>query len=137
AFDFVVSPQAPPKENERDAADFIIYIVVHDEKQRPVFLLEVKEDTYRDIPSGRQAADSQMRGRYNNLLYTCPIPILYGLNALGTDIRTYVGDVSNGDVMPPLVYTNPARVVARDYLKNEWDLDILSDEGFNKTKEIV
>ncbi|KAJ6472135.1 hypothetical protein C8R47DRAFT_740225 [Mycena vitilis] len=136
-FDFVVSPQAPPKEKERDAVDSIIYLVVRDAKQRPVFLLEVKDDTHRDVPSLRHAADTQMRDRYNQLLYACPIPTLYGVSAMGTNIRVYAGDVLNEDVSPAVVPTSPTRIVGREYLKNEWNLDLLSDEGFAKIKEIV
>ncbi|KAJ7222070.1 hypothetical protein B0H12DRAFT_1151308 [Mycena haematopus] len=136
-FDFVVSPQAPSKDNDRDTVDSIVYLVVRDKKQRPLFLLEVKDDSHRDLPSLRQAADIQMRDRYNSLIYSCPIPTLYGLSAMGTNIRVYAGDVLNEDVRPALVPTSPTRIVGRDYLKKEWDLDLLSDEGFTKMKEIV
>ncbi|KAJ7186212.1 hypothetical protein GGX14DRAFT_326668, partial [Mycena pura] len=43
--DFVVSPEEPPKENNRDAVDFTVYIIVRDAKQRPVIFLEVKDDS--------------------------------------------------------------------------------------------
>ncbi|KAJ7900976.1 hypothetical protein B0H14DRAFT_3422885 [Mycena olivaceomarginata] len=127
----------PPKEKERDAVDFIVYLVVRDAKQRPVFLLEVKDDTHREVPSLRHAADTQMRDRYNQLLYACPIPTLYGVSAMGTDIRVYTGDVLDEDVSPAVVPTSPTRIVGREYLKNGWNLDLLSDEGFAKIKEIV
>ncbi|KAJ7716885.1 hypothetical protein B0H14DRAFT_3522163, partial [Mycena olivaceomarginata] len=80
----------PAKREGADAVDVIVYLIVRDAKQRPVFLLEVKDDTHREVPSLRHAADTQMRDRYNQLLYACP-------SAMGTDIRVYTGDVLDED----------------------------------------
>ncbi|KAF7371688.1 hypothetical protein MVEN_00025100 [Mycena venus] len=68
-FDFVVAPQAPPTDKSRDTVDFTVYLIVFDvAQQRPVFLIEVKDDAHNLIPIKRKAADKQMREHYDELL---------------------------------------------------------------------
>ncbi len=80
-----------------------------------------------------------MRGRFELMLYDCPLPRLRGLSCLGTAVRVYTGDTETGEVQPPFVSTpSPSNcVLPRDFLEGEWSLDILSQEGFAKMKEIV
>jgi hypothetical protein len=110
-----------------------------DQNRQPVFLVEIKDDSHLASPSKRAAADQQMRSRYNDLLYDCPLPILYGLSAIGTKMRVYTGDTATMLLDPPKVATspNPDRVLDRNYLADRWNVDILSAEGFAKMKEIV
>ncbi|KAJ7022904.1 hypothetical protein C8F04DRAFT_1136463 [Mycena alexandri] len=137
-FDFVVAPQAPPTDKSRDTVDFIVYFIVFDvAQQRPVFLVEVKDDAHNLIPTKRKAADEQMRERYDELLRDCPIPLLYGLSVLGTGMRVYCGNKARKAVTPPFVETNRHFVLPDDYLQDEWSVDILSPGGFSKMKQIV
>ncbi|KAK7015230.1 hypothetical protein R3P38DRAFT_3400414 [Favolaschia claudopus] len=137
-FDFVVAPQAPPNSQSRETVDFIVYFIVFDAaQQRPVFLIEVKDDEHNTIPTKRNAADEQMRGRYDELLRGCPIPLLYGLSVLGTCMRVYCGNKVHKTVMPSFVETDPRFVLPDDYLEGEWSVDILSPPGFSEMKRIV
>ncbi|KAJ6632416.1 hypothetical protein B0H10DRAFT_2427126 [Mycena sp. CBHHK59/15] len=85
-----------------------LYFVVRDPQQRPVFFLAAKDSD--DIHRGTAS------GR--------------------TNLRLHVGDVLE-EATPLYVYTDPVHVVGRDHLKNEWDLDILSDEGFFEIRRLV
>ncbi|KAJ7668861.1 hypothetical protein B0H17DRAFT_1087583 [Mycena rosella] len=108
-----------------------------DQRRQPVFLIEVKDDSPLTAPSKRAAADQQMRARYDGLLYNCPLPLLYGLSVMGTNMRVYIGDAVTMTLNPPRVETSPNCVLDRKYLEDAWNVDILSALGFVKMKEIV
>ncbi|KAJ7645019.1 hypothetical protein B0H17DRAFT_1022901 [Mycena rosella] len=91
-FDYFVAPQAPPRDDTTETVDFVVYLVVMDQRRQPVFLIEVKDDPHLTAPSKRAAADQQMRARYDDLLYNCPLPLLYGLSIMGTNMHVYIGD---------------------------------------------
>jgi hypothetical protein len=78
-----------------------------------------------------------MRARYDDLLYNCPLPKLYGLSVMGTNMRLYTGDAQKMTLDPPRVPTSPNHVLDRTYLENAWNVDILSAEGFAKMKQII
>ncbi|KAF7372030.1 hypothetical protein MVEN_00061300 [Mycena venus] len=121
-FDYFVAPQAPPRDDTTETVDFVVYLVVMDQRRQPVF---------------SHRADQQMRARYDDLLYNCPLPLLYGLSVIGTNMRVYIGDAATMTLNPPRVETSPNRVLDRKYLEDAWNVDILSAEGFVKMKEIV
>jgi hypothetical protein len=52
-------------------------------------------------------------------------------------MRVYTGDAAAMTLNPPWVATSANRVLDRKYLQDAWKIDILSDEGFAKMKEIV
>jgi len=63
SFTFYVAPQCPPRDDSRDALDFIIYLVVFDAEDRPVLLAEIKDGSWAKKASTRSRADEQMRNR--------------------------------------------------------------------------
>ncbi|KAJ6524279.1 hypothetical protein DFH09DRAFT_1189771 [Mycena vulgaris] len=136
-FDFIVAPQAPPADDTRKTVNFIVYILVLDKNRFPVLIVEVEDDSHRAIPSTRDAADTKMRSRFDDLLYACPLPNLYGLSLLGTGMRVYTGDTVTMEVNPPSIERPAGRALDSSFLVNQWDVDILSAEGFAKMKEIV
>ncbi|KAK6966726.1 hypothetical protein R3P38DRAFT_3091571 [Favolaschia claudopus] len=79
-------------------------------RRQPVFLIEVKDDSHLEAPSKRVAADLQMRARFDDLLYKCPLPILHGLSVMGTTMRVYSGDAKAMTLDPPRVPTSPDHV---------------------------
>ncbi|KAJ7033226.1 hypothetical protein C8F04DRAFT_957840, partial [Mycena alexandri] len=85
----------------------------------------------------RKSADEQMRGRYDELLRDCPIPLLYGLSVLSTARRVYCGETARKTVTPPFVETDRHFVLPDEYLQDRWSLDILSPRGFSEMKRIV
>ncbi|KAK6981425.1 hypothetical protein R3P38DRAFT_3114171 [Favolaschia claudopus] len=136
-FDYFVAPQAPPRNDTTETVDFVVYLVVMDKRRQPVFLIEVKDDSHLEAPSKRVAADLQMRARFDDLLYKCPLPILHGLSVMGTTMRVYSGDAKAMTLDPPRVPTSPDHVLDRNHLEGAWNVDILSARGFAKMKEIV
>lgn len=139
SFEFFVSPQSPPSEfAPRDAVDFIVFLVVFDVQRRPVLLARIKDDAWTTRPDLRFKADEQMRQRYDSMLATCRLPHLWGLSLLGTSLRVYRGDVATQYVVPDFEgRPSPGRTFPRNFLEGAWNIDILSQEGFAKMKEIV
>jgi hypothetical protein len=138
SFTFFVAPQHPPDNATKESIDFIVFLVVFDTLRRPVLIAEVKDDSWASNPGLRLEADEQLRRRYNIMLSDCPLPRLWGLSLLGTSVRVYCGDVAARVITPPY-QARPHQdfVVPSGFLQGGWDLDILSQEGFNKMKEIV
>lgn len=138
-FTFYVAPQNPPASDSRDTVDFIVFLVVFNSDDKPVLIVEVKDDSWAQKAELRYRADKQMRDRYGLMLDDCPTPRLWGLSVLGTSVRVYCGDKASYDVTPQAIpRPEPlSRVLSPSFLAGEWDLDLLSQEGFEKMKEIV
>jgi hypothetical protein len=139
SFTFFLAPQTAPDETSPcDTVEFVVFMVVLNQEQRPVLIAEIKDDGWVDKPDMRQRADTQMRQRFDQMLLNCAIPRLYGLSLLGTSLRVYCGHKVTGEVTPPFVgRPDVGRVLPRDFLEGQWDLDILSPNGLKKMQEIV
>jgi len=139
SFTFFLAPQTSPDETStRDSVDFIVFMVILNEEQKPVLFAEIKDERWANEPDKRQRADTQMRQRYDQMLPKCPIPRLYGLSLLGTSLRVYCGDKVTGDITPHFVgRPHPDRILPLDFLTGQWNLDILSQDGLRKMQEIV
>jgi hypothetical protein len=135
SFTFYIAPQNPLRDDSRDS---VVFLVVFDSKDRPVLLVEVKDDSWAEKAKLRYCADDQIRSRYALMLDDCPLPRLWGLSLLGTSARVYCGDKATYEVQPPaIVRPGHSRVLLPTFLAGEWDMDILTEGGFAKTKEIV
>jgi len=72
------------------------------------------------------------------MLGECPFPRLWGLSLLSTSARVYCGHTTSSDEHPPtIVRPHESQILPTDFLAGEWALDILTEEGFAKMKEIV
>jgi hypothetical protein len=67
----------------------------------------------------------------------CPLPRLYGLSLLGTSLRVYVRETSTGEIKPTNGPTTGDLPLPHDFLEGSWDIDMLSQKGFDAMKEIV
>ena len=65
----------------------------------------------------------------------CTVPRLWGLSLFGTSLRVYYCDVATGAITPTFEEP-PSPGVLRNFLERGWDMDILSQEGFETMKEI-
>ena len=101
-------------------------------------MADIKNDGWASIADYRLEVDEQLRRRYEIILHTCPLPRFWGLSLLGTSARIYHGDVA-ARTITPRYQARPCEdyILPRESLKGEWDLDILSQEGFDRMKEIV
>ena len=101
-------------------------------------MAEIKDNGWASIANNRLQADEQLRRQYDAMPHTCPLPRLWGLSLLGTSARIYQGDVATGAITPPY-QARPREdyVLPLEFLEGEWGLDILSQDGFDRMKEIV
>ena len=129
-FTFYVAPQNPPARDSRDTVDFIVFLVVFNSSDKPVLIVEVKDDSWAQKAELRYRADNQMRHWYGLMLDDCPTPRLWGLSVLGTYVRVYCDDKASYDVTPEAIpRPEPlSRVLSPSFLAGEWDLDLLSQE---------
>ncbi|KAJ6572576.1 hypothetical protein B0H10DRAFT_1665257, partial [Mycena sp. CBHHK59/15] len=115
-----------------------VFLILMDENMWPIFLIEIKDNSHLAVPSKCAAADRQMCSHYKDLLYDCPLPILYGLSTIGTKMCV---DTSNTTAMclhPPRVQRGTLTGDnSYNYLVDGWNVGILSAEEFAKMKEIV
>jgi|SRR5712672_2421024 len=83
-------------------------------------------------------ADDQLRQLFDATFAECPLPRLWGLSLLGTSLRVYAG---HRDVRRygrcRATFQSHGRIHPRDFLEGGWKINILSQEGFIKMKEIV
>ncbi len=137
-FTYIVSPRySPANDRTTETVYFLVLLVVGDQG-KPVLFLEVKQDSWVQQASSRKKADSQMRDKFDAMLHDCPIPRLWGISVLGTSMRVYSASTATLEVTPRrLERPDPDRVIPQDYLENAWSLDILSQVGFHRVKEIV
>ena len=139
SFTFFVAPQTASHETSpRDTIEFVVFMVVLNQEQKPVLIAEIKDDRWANKPDKRQRADAQMRQRFDQMLPNCAIPRLYGLSLLGTSLRVYCGDKVTGEVTPHFVgRPNVDRILPPNFLERQWDFNILSPDGLRKIQEIV
>ena len=118
SFTFFLAPQtAPDDTSARDAVDFVVFMVVLNQEQKPVLIADIKDDRWANEPDKRQRADAQMRQLYDQMLRNCPIPRLYGLSLLGTSLRVYCGHKVTGEITPHFVgRPNADRIFPPDFL---------------------
>jgi hypothetical protein len=113
-------------------------MVIFNKNQKPVLIAEIKNDSWARGATAHQTADKQMHQQYNQMLHDCPLAHLYGLSLLGTSLCIYHADMVTGDLTPDFViHPHPHHVVPCNFLEGQWDLDILSEDGFKKIQEIV
>ncbi|KXN82884.1 hypothetical protein AN958_02067 [Leucoagaricus sp. SymC.cos] len=138
-FMFLVAPQPVPKDGRiRDAINFNICLGLPRNSNDLVCLVEVKDDHWNLSADLRYLADQQMRNRYSEMLEACPLPRLWGISLLGTKMRVYCGDAVTNTGDPPVSpLLEPSAGPTPDFLAGEWNLDILSQDGFQMMKEIV
>jgi len=104
--------------------------------------MDVQDDKWAGSACRRIRADELMRQRLCEMRGDCPTPRLWGLSLLGTSLRVYniYFDVATQNTMiTPTFKARPSRSHAlnHDFLEDGWNVDILSQEGFETMKEIV
>jgi hypothetical protein len=117
--------------------DFRLSLIVQDvgTPPPPVLLVDIKDESRAHSARSRLEADHHMRQLFDSVHAECPLPRLYGLSLLGTSLRVYVHDAITGEIKPAKVPITGC--VPDDFLKGSWDIDILSQKGFDVMKEIV
>ena len=138
--EFAIAPQLTPKDdNGVPIGELVVYIIVYDTTTfHPVLLVEVKDDHWAESAETRLRADQSMRQHLDEMLAECDRPRLWGLSLLGTAMRVYRADKATHDVRPPFsAHRDRGQAPPPDYLEGEWNLDIMTQDGFDKMREIV
>ncbi|KAF9477780.1 hypothetical protein BDN70DRAFT_861334 [Pholiota conissans] len=140
SFEFFVLPQNPLGDDisrDIDLGDFAAFLIVVDTERRPVLIAEVKDKEWAASENFRFEADKQLRRWYDFLSEDCVHPRLWGLSLLGTSVRVYSANTATGYIEPPYKGRTREGYIIKEFLKEEWNMDILSQKGFDKMKEIV
>lgn len=123
--------------------ELIVYLFSQpDDRPTPVrdMLLFVELRDIRDLdrPSARADADAQVRARYNDHLHESRIPVLYAISAFGNKVRFYKANKDTGIISPAYVPPSSKEALPpADYLRDGWNVDILSHGGRLKMRRIV
>lgn len=145
-FEFFIAPAPqciPNTIDQNQLVDFVVCLRDRDGphanlEQKPVIIVEVKDDQSANSATLRLQADEQIRIRFHQMLPNCPIPRLYGISFLGTSMRVYCGDTATGDVIPELIDNpDPDSVPPPDLLEGRWDIDVLSPVGAMRMHEVM
>jgi hypothetical protein len=80
SFTFYIAPQNPPRDDSRDVFDPTVFLVVFDSNDKPVLIVEAKDDSWIEKAELRYRADDQMRSRYALMLTNVLSPV-FGASA--------------------------------------------------------
>ncbi|KAF9013613.1 hypothetical protein BDZ89DRAFT_1167028 [Hymenopellis radicata] len=121
---------------EEVVTNFVVFLSIG-MHWHPVMIVDIKDDGWRNHAELRAKADEQMYERFDLMFGRCPpIPCLWGLSLLGTSLRVYRGDVATRKISPAFKGPPSPFSIPQDFLEGAWNIDILSQEGFNTMKEI-
>ena len=114
----------------------MLSLIVEDIRIREphVLIVDIRDESWAYSARSRLKADQHMRRLFDSHA-ECLLPRLYGLSLLGRSLRVYVRDASTGEIKPP-----KRPITGRtpdDFLEGCWDIDFLSQKGFDVMKEIV
>ncbi len=95
---------------------------------RPVTIVDIQDETWLNDAELR---DEKMRRRMEITLWDCARPHLWGLSLLGLSMWVYLGVVATRTIEPAF-QGRPDKLLAEN-----WKVDLLSQEGSDKMKEIT
>jgi len=125
-------PMQPPADWSTDPG--VVFIV--EKASQPVFFLEVKPPAYYAHRSCRAVADEQMRAQFLELADAVKLPVLHGVSALGTRLCFYSFQSDTNMLTPPRVLKDLGSM--KDVAPpTRWDVDLLSEEGEAKMRQVV
>jgi hypothetical protein len=136
---YTVEPQYPLPEAFQapsvPSVDFVVtYVIALDE--RPVFFLEIKPAGHVNLISTRLAADKQMRDIFRSLYELSGTPKLHGISVMGQRLAFYSMEIDGGHIVPEEVPTT-ANFVVDTVPANRWELDIMTETGYQEFMTIV
>jgi len=132
--DFNVSPNYL-RGNFDGIADFIASFEVTF-REHPVLILQVKPPQHLSFNSTRKKADRQIRDRLVDLAEHTPLPILYGISAVGTRLCFYEFEKASRRMTPRFI---PSDIeTATDVAPVErWDCDVLEADGEQRLRALA
>ncbi|KAK0462454.1 uncharacterized protein EV420DRAFT_1188012 [Desarmillaria tabescens] len=116
------------------AIDFVVTFVVEVD-DIPVLVLEIKPPTHLRHVSTE--ADSHIRSTFFHLYNLCRTPKLYGVSTIGNRFSIYTMHITHdGSVMPEFIPSSSTHVT-NTAPKSRWDLDITTEEGYERFMAVV
>ncbi|KAH9957031.1 hypothetical protein BC827DRAFT_1228374 [Russula dissimulans] len=132
--DFIVSPNYLPVDVD-GAADFVVTfeVTLH---QYHVLIIEVNPPQHLSFRSTREKADRQIRNRLVDLEGHTPLPILYGISAVGTRLCFYEFEKASRRTTPRFIPSDLE--FATDVAPQErWDCDVLEADGEQRLRALA
>ena len=118
-----------------ESVDFTTIFLIQ-RRRHPVFFVEIKPAGHIHKDSSRGYADRQMRERADDLKDDIEIPILYGVSAIGTKLCVYKYTKDSRQLEPELILGD-TKIVIDTAPRERWDLDVLTDEGERKFRDLI
>jgi hypothetical protein len=138
-----MSLQSPLSSSSRENVDFVAFLAVYDKHDQPQLFLKVKNGHWAHKVELRFrvcANAANMRDRsFSMLCFTIVLYFVFRGLALSVPPSIEMISFKIASAVTPRVHTTPRAFVAHPlpiFLNGAWDLNILSQEGFEK-KEIV
>ncbi|KAI6039463.1 hypothetical protein EDC04DRAFT_3140889 [Pisolithus marmoratus] len=114
-----------------------VITIIAARRQVPILFVEIKNYIAHDDAVTREQADEQMRLKFLDFVEgSMPIPKLYGISALGTQICVYEYTAEDHTLTPERILPHPP-FVTDIAPKERWNLDIMEPEGETRLKEVV
>lgn len=104
--------------------------------KRAVFFIRFKPPVTLFLDSKRKQADDRVRDHFRDFRHSLVTPCLPGISAFGTRMAFYEYVVANNRVTPRAITPDP------DFLNDvapveQWNCDLLEDEGNNRMRQVV
>ena len=137
SFDFFVAPQAP--ELDLDIFNLVLYLIVFDAHSCPVLIADVRDDSWgnRADLDLHYRADYQICCWFNFMYQDCPLPCFWGLSLLGTSLCVHSDFATRSIELHFIDCPSPGHALPHDFLGDDWNIDILSEEGLTKMRQVV
>ncbi|KAH9954090.1 hypothetical protein BC827DRAFT_1348802 [Russula dissimulans] len=132
--DFIVSPNYLPGNIDAGTAFIVSFEVTL--RRHPVFMLEIKPPQHLSLRSTQETADKQIRRRLVDLSELTPLPILYGISAVGTRLCFHEFEKASRRTTPRFIPRDPE--FATDVAPlGRWDCDVLEADGEQRLRALA
>ncbi|KAF8330647.1 hypothetical protein F5887DRAFT_356328 [Amanita rubescens] len=134
--DFMVVPCRPTLSSSSPAKVTFVYEVVYGlDLGKPVLVLQPNALGNLRDRSTREALDRQIRARMTKLSVNCPMPVLYGISAVGSRFAFYTKPRDEA-ILPQQIPADPGMTTDTAPLER-WNCDILEREGEKQLRRVA
>jgi hypothetical protein len=100
-----------------------------------VLIIDIRDESQAYSTHSHLEVDHHLQQLVKSIHTECPLPQLYGMSFLGTSVHVYVHDAIMGEIKPTKAPITGC--IPHNFLEGGWDINILSQKGFDIMKEIV
>ncbi|KAF8342388.1 hypothetical protein F5887DRAFT_887439, partial [Amanita rubescens] len=124
-----------PRTSSSPAESTFMYEVIYGDPGKPVLVLQPNAPGNLRYRSKRAASDHQIRARMTKLSVSCPMPVLYGISAMGTRLCFYTKPRDEA-ILPQQILADPGMTTDTAPLER-WNCDVLEREGAKQLRRVV